>query len=92
VPIAEDQGVSDKNENIDKHHHLPDAIIFDNMPPSAIREGVTLCKRPIYLEASGGINLQNICSYAETGVNGISVGKLTHSIKAIDMSIEIRRN
>jgi len=70
----------------------PDAILFDNMPPSAIREGVTLCTHPIYLEASGGINLQNIRSYAETGVNGISVGKLTHSIEAIDMSIEIRRN
>jgi len=76
----------------------PDAILFDNMPIIEIREAISKFQtsaQSLYLEASGGINLQNIRSYAETGVNGISVGKLTHSIAAIDMSIEpstIRRN
>ena len=69
----------------------PDAILLDNMPLSEIREAVSRNTDAIYLEASGGIDLQNIRSYAETGVNGISVGKLTHSIDAVDVSIEIRR-
>ena len=69
----------------------PDAILLDNMSPSSIREAVEMNSYGIYLEASGRINLQNIRSYAETGVDGISVGRLTHSIDAIDMSIETRR-
>ncbi|MCB1081243.1 MAG: carboxylating nicotinate-nucleotide diphosphorylase, partial [Chlamydiia bacterium] len=69
----------------------PDAILLDNMSLSDIRAAVSQNVKGIYLEASGGIDLQNIRSYAETGVDGISVGKLTHSIRGIDMSLEIRR-
>ncbi len=69
----------------------PDAILLDNMSLSDIRTAVSQNTKGIYLEASGGIDLQNIRSYAETGVDGISVGKLTHSIRGIDMSLEIRR-
>jgi nicotinate-nucleotide pyrophosphorylase (carboxylating) len=69
----------------------PDAILLDNMSLSEVRDAVAQNSGGIYLEASGGIDLQNIRSYAETGVNGISIGKLTHSIDAVDMSIEIRR-
>lgn len=69
----------------------PDAILLDNMKPDQIRFFVQRNKTGIYLEASGGIELINIRSYAETGVNGISVGRLTHSIRAIDMSLKIRR-
>ena len=69
----------------------PDAILLDNMPISTITKAVNLNAKGVYLEASGGIDLQNIRSYVETGVNGISIGKLTHSVPAIDMSIEIRR-
>lgn len=69
----------------------PDAILLDNMSPDMIRGFVSRNKKKIYLEASGGIELNNIRSYAETGVNGISVGRLTHSVRALDMSLKIRR-
>jgi len=69
----------------------PDAILLDNMSPDVIRGIVSRNKKKIYLEASGGIKLNNIRSYAETGVDGISFGRLTHSVHAIDMSLKIRR-
>jgi len=67
----------------------PDAILVDNMSPQEVAEAVQLCPKGIYLEASGGIHLANIRSYAETGVHGISIGRLTHSIDAVDMSLKI---
>jgi nicotinate-nucleotide pyrophosphorylase (carboxylating) len=57
-----------------------------------IREAVERVKshsRRIPLEASGGINLENIRAYAETGVDYISVGALTHSAQAVDLSMRI---
>lgn len=69
----------------------PDAILLDNMDPEMIRNFVKRNSKKIYLEASGGIDLKNIRSYAVTGVDGISVGALTHTVHAIDMSLEIRR-
>lgn len=73
------------------HDAKPDAILLDNMPLSTITKAVAHNSKGLYLEASGGIDLQNIRSYVETGVNGISIGKVTHSVYAVDMSIEIRR-
>ena len=70
----------------------PDAILLDNMAPKMIEKAVKKNFEGIYLEASGNINLQNIRSYAATGIDGISIGALTHSVKAVDMSLEIRRN
>ena len=58
------------------------------MSVKEVREAVSLNRGDTYLEASGGIDLQNIRSYAETGVHGISIGQLTHSIQAIDMSMK----
>ncbi|MCB1072854.1 MAG: carboxylating nicotinate-nucleotide diphosphorylase [Chlamydiia bacterium] len=69
--------------------HKPDAILLDNMSPEEISLAAKKNLEGIYLEASGNIKLQNICSYADTGVNGISIGALTHSVKAVDMSLEI---
>lgn len=69
----------------------PDAILLDNMTPEMIKMLMKDKPSGIYIEASGGIELKNIRSYAETGVNGISVGKLTHSVRAIDMSLKIVR-
>ena len=70
----------------------PDIIMLDNMPPAVIKEAVILRnthKPKILLEASGGITLDNISEYAKTGVDMISVGALTHSVKSIDVSLEI---
>jgi nicotinate-nucleotide pyrophosphorylase (carboxylating) len=69
-----------------------EAILLDNMTPAQVNECVVRIrdeKRPIPIEASGGIVLDNIRSYAETGVDFISVGALTHSAKAADISMSI---
>jgi nicotinate-nucleotide pyrophosphorylase (carboxylating) len=69
-----------------------EAILLDNMTPAQVKDAVDrirIEKRWIPTEASGGIVLENIRSYAETGVDFISVGALTHSAKAADISMTI---
>lgn len=66
-----------------------DVILLDNMPPPQLREAVALRRNRIKFEASGGITLKNIRRVAATGVDYISVGALTHSARAIDLSLEI---
>jgi nicotinate-nucleotide pyrophosphorylase (carboxylating) len=69
-----------------------EAILLDNMTPAQVRECVERVKTEshwIPTEASGGIVLENIRQYAETGVDFISVGALTHSAKAADISMSI---
>lgn len=73
-----------------------DIILLDNMPLKKIRESVTLIHKwnkmnnaNIKIEASGGINLGNVRSIAKAGVDYISVGALTHSAKAVDISLKI---
>lgn len=64
-------------------------LLLDNMTPDQLRIAVKLVHGRIPLEASGGITLENIASIAETGVDYISVGKLTHSARAVDISLDI---
>ena len=64
-----------------------DAILLDNMTPSEVGECVVLNQKRIYLEASGGIAFDNLLTYAATGVDGISMGALTHSAPALDISL-----
>ncbi len=69
-----------------------EAILLDNMSPQDVRTAVERCThadRRIPLESSGGVNLENVRAYAETGVDFISVGALTHSAPAVDMSLRI---
>ena len=69
-----------------------EAILLDNMPVSEVRLAVEHCSkldRRIPLESSGGISLENVRAYAETGVDFISVGALTHSAPAVDLSLRI---
>ena len=68
----------------------PDFILLDNMNPDQLREAVAFAGGRIPLEASGGITLQNVRAVAETGVDRISVGSLTHSVTAVDISMRIR--
>ncbi|MCR4428450.1 MAG: carboxylating nicotinate-nucleotide diphosphorylase [Caldiserica bacterium] len=70
----------------------PDWIMLDNMPPSEIRKCVEKGKGKVILEASGGITEENIREIAETGVDYISLGALTHSVKALDISLELEEN
>lgn len=66
-----------------------DIIMLDNMSPEIMRKAVELIKGAAIIEASGGITLNNIREIAATGVNIISVGDLTHSIRSIDISLEL---
>ncbi|MFM7375546.1 MAG: carboxylating nicotinate-nucleotide diphosphorylase [Chthoniobacterales bacterium] len=67
-----------------------DIILLDNMSTDKMREAVRIRgDRPILLEASGGVNLQTVRAIAETGVDRISVGALTHSSRAADFSMEM---
>lgn len=63
-------------------------IMFDNFTPAVMSEAVLLVNKQKETEASGGITLENIREYAETGVDYISVGALTHSVKSLDISLK----
>jgi len=67
-----------------------DIIMLDNMEPAMMREAVKLAGGRALLEASGGINLDNVREVAETGVDYISIGALTHSAPACDISMRLR--
>ena len=64
-------------------------ILFDNMSIKNLKAGVKIAKKYYETEASGNINLKTVKAVANTGVNRISVGSLTHSAKAIDFKLEI---
>ena len=66
----------------------PDWVLLDNMKPRLLRECVKLCKGLCKVEASGGITPDNVAEVAETGVDAISVGFVTHSAPAADFSLE----
>jgi nicotinate-nucleotide pyrophosphorylase (carboxylating) len=66
-----------------------DIIMLDNMMPGLMREAVGLVNGRAQVEASGNISLANVREVAETGVNFISVGKLTHSATALDISMKV---
>lgn len=66
-----------------------DVIMFDNRTPEEIKELITLVPEGIITEASGGIQLSNLADYRDTGVDYISLGFLTHSYKALDISVKV---
>jgi nicotinate-nucleotide pyrophosphorylase (carboxylating) len=74
--------------------HHPDVVLLDNMTSSLVRQAVEQVRKlsspnKIRTEASGGISLDNVREFAEAGVDWISVGALTHSAPAVDLSFEI---
>ena len=64
-------------------------ILLDNMTPAQVAAAVALVDGRAELEASGGITLDNVRSYAETGVDFISIGALTHSARSLHVSLEV---
>jgi nicotinate-nucleotide pyrophosphorylase (carboxylating) len=69
-------------------------IMLDNFTPSQIKKTIVVLKNKklrdkVLLEASGGINSKNISEYGKTGVDIISIGSITNSVKGIDVSLEI---
>jgi len=65
------------------------AILLDNMDPTTVRQAVERVDSSAVVEASGGIDLDNVRAYAETGVDLISIGALTHSAGSVDISLEV---
>jgi nicotinate-nucleotide pyrophosphorylase (carboxylating) len=88
-------------QNLDEFNHAlrfkPDVIMLDNMDPPEIRKAVAIRNNtefkshhpPTKLEASGGVDFKTLKKVAATGVDIISIGALTHSVKAVDMSLEV---
>ena len=68
----------------------PDFILLDNMSIADMRAAVKRTGGHVPLEASGGITLENVREVAQTGVNRISIGALTHSVTALDISMRIK--
>ena len=68
----------------------PDLVLLDNMSPEQCRDAVSLVAGQTKLEASGGITLDKARSYAETGVDYLAIGALTHSAKNFDIGLDIR--
>ncbi len=73
-----------------------DIVLLDNMTPQQVKKSVNLLearnlRHHLLVEVSGGITRENLASYVKTGVDVISVGAITHSAKAIDMSLELHR-
>ena len=64
-------------------------ILLDNMSPAELRECVEMVGGMVETEASGGITLENLRHVAETGVDFVSLGALTHSVRALDVSLEV---
>jgi nicotinate-nucleotide pyrophosphorylase (carboxylating) len=84
--------VTDRAEFEEALEGSPDIILLDNMAPEEVRNAVKIARRrngKILLEASGGITLENVRHFAEAGVDWISIGALTHSAPAADLSLEI---
>ena len=66
-----------------------DMVLLDNMGPEILKKAVSIAGKRVILEASGGVNIDNISDIAATGVNLISIGALTHSAKSMDVSLEV---
>jgi len=65
-----------------------DRLLLDNMPPVVLREAVAVVGGRVPLEASGGVNLETIRAIAETGVNYVSVGRITQSAPSVDIGLD----
>jgi nicotinate-nucleotide pyrophosphorylase (carboxylating) len=66
-----------------------DRVLLDNMAPPLLREAVALCRGRASTEASGGITLATVREVAESRVDFISIGALTHSVRSLDVSLEV---
>ena len=67
-----------------------DVVLFDNMSPEQMREGVKRIAGRMKTEASGGINIDNIKAVAESGIDLLSSGAITHSAPILDIGLDIK--
>jgi nicotinate-nucleotide pyrophosphorylase (carboxylating) len=66
-----------------------ESVLLDNMAPDLLRRAVEIAQGRCHLEASGGVTLANVRAIAETGVNSISLGWLTHSARSLDLGLDV---
>lgn len=78
-----------KEQVIEAVEAKADVIMFDNRTPAEIREWTGLVSEGMITEASGGITMDNLRAYGETGVDYISLGFLTHSVSSLDISVKV---
>jgi len=79
----------DTLDQLDEALHFPiDAVLLDNMDVAALKQAVALVNGRVVTEASGGVTLETVRKIAETGVDLISVGALTHSAPVLDLALE----
>ncbi|MGN1090401.1 MAG: carboxylating nicotinate-nucleotide diphosphorylase [Huintestinicola sp.] len=83
--------VRNKDELMEALQCSCDVIMLDNMTPEEMAECVKIADGKAVLEASGNINIDTVAAVAKTGVDIISVGAVTHSVKAFDISLKIRK-
>ncbi len=84
---VETKNLSEVQEALDNN---VDIIMLDNFSIAQMRKAIDLINGKCKVEASGGITLKNVRKVAETGVDYISIGALTHSVKALDISLDVR--
>ena len=84
--MVEVRNTAELDEALSLH---PDFILLDNMKPAELRAAAQRAGGSVPLEASGGITLENVREVAETGVDRISIGALTHSVKVLDISMRM---
>jgi len=70
-------------------HEGADVVLLDNMTPAQLKDAVVRLKGKMLTEASGGVTLETVAAIAESGVDMISVGALTHSAKVLDLGLDI---
>ena len=89
-----DKEIEVEVDNFEQLHAVlkarPDLILLDNMSPELCKEAVAIVAGAVKLEASGGITLANALKYAQSGVDFIAVGALTHSAKALDIGLDLK--
>lgn len=88
--------VSTANDAIEAANADADIVMLDNFTPDQVREAIDLLKRKklrskVLVEASGGINEQNVLKYAAAGVDIVSLGEITQNAKPLDMSLEVTK-
>jgi nicotinate-nucleotide pyrophosphorylase (carboxylating) len=74
---------------MDRDHAAPDAVLLDNMKPRTLKKAVKLVAGRVVTEASGGITPETVAAIAESGVDYISSGWITHSAPALDLGLDI---
>ena len=81
-------------DTLDQLHEVlpgnPDLILLDNMSPDLCAQAVAIVAGRVKLEASGGISLENAMAYAQSGVDFLAIGALTHSAKVLDIGLDLR--